>query len=85
MIDPSRSSNAALALQWVIIRARLMVQQGSDRSSLEHVLDVAEYLAGLIGDSEDRTADFRRQLEGLAGAHELMQTALDRFENGMSD
>ena len=81
MVEPLKAASALRALQWVIIRSRVMVQQGDASSAVEDCLDVAEYLTGLLADSTDQTAAFRDQLEGLAGRHSLMQVAVERFDS----
>lgn len=81
MVDASRTSAALRALQWVIVRSRLMIQQGESSSAVEDCLDVAEYLAGLLADPDDQSDMFRAQLEQLAEKYTLMRTAIERLDS----
>lgn len=79
MIQPNRQSNALAALNSMLVLARNLAYEGKG-DEVAAVLDIAEYLPMLMLDSEDRTAEFREQLVGLAAARPAFSLAVERFD-----
>lgn len=72
---------AIAAIQTVIIAARTMASRKAAHEKLADVLDIAEYLPGLILEPRDRTQEFREQLVGLAEKYPAFSWALQRFDS----
>jgi hypothetical protein len=80
MIREDRLQNALWALHTVLVIARHMAASGTRSVDLAEVLDVAEYLPGLIAASEDNTQEYRSQLELLSDRYPDTSIALERFD-----
>jgi hypothetical protein len=80
MIDPSRLNNALAALNSILVAARTMAYDERPYGELSDVLDVAEYLPRLLADSEERSAEFREQLAGLASKYPSCAVAVENFD-----
>ena len=81
MISIERQRNALRAINAVMVGARKLARDGK-AGELASALDVAEYLPLLMLDPDDRTAEFRRQLQDLAQVEPMFILALDRFDEG---
>jgi hypothetical protein len=80
MVDPKRINNALAAVNAVLVAARAMAYDKRPHAELAEVLDVAEYLPRLLAEPEDRSAEFREQLAGLASKYPSFGVAVDRFD-----
>jgi hypothetical protein len=81
MITQSKSRDALLALNAVLVQARLMALEQVHHEVIARVLDVAEVLPMLIArEDRDCTAEFRDHLENLAQLDEGFGQALQRFD-----
>jgi hypothetical protein len=80
VIAREKLEHALLALNAVLVRARVMAFEHAPHQEIAKVLDVAELLPMLILESGDATARFRGQLEGLVEMDQGFKFALQRFE-----
>ncbi len=80
MIRPEKYENALRALNAVLVAARAMAHEGRAHGELAEVLDVAEYLPRLLAEPEERSAEFREQLAGLAAKYPTCTFAVERFD-----
>ncbi len=80
MIDATRSRSAILAIQALIGSARFMANDKMPYEKIAELLDVADYLTGLIWRDDDCTSLFE---ETLQGSPELfgMKAALTLFRD----
>jgi hypothetical protein len=79
MIASAKQRGALAAINAVLVLARSLAYEGKS-TELADVLDVAEYLPMLMLESEDRTAEFREQLVGLATKRKQFALAVERFD-----
>jgi hypothetical protein len=79
MITADKQRGALRALNAVLVLARALAYDGLSADVAE-VLDVAEYLPLLMLAREDRTREFRDNLEGLATKWPAFGLALERFD-----
>jgi hypothetical protein len=80
MIRDTKQKQALHAINAVLVQARTMAHERADYKDLAYVLDVAEYLPMLMLEERDATSDFRENLAGLAGKHQVFNLALERFD-----
>lgn len=81
MIEPTRMNNALAAVNAVLVATRAMAYEKRSHEELAEILDVAEYLPRLLADPEDKTAEFREQIAGLATKYPSFTFAVERFDN----
>ena len=79
MVETEKQRNALSAINAVLVLARRLAHEGKS-AELVDVLDVAEYLPMLMLEPEDRTAEFREQLVGLATKTTQFVLAVERFD-----
>ena len=80
MVEPGKERQALAAIQIVFIGARYQAHQRADHREIARVLDVGEYLLGLMLEPTDRTSIFRDQLVGLAERSTLFGAAVEKFD-----
>ncbi len=66
MIRSDKYTQALIALQQVLVRARFLAQTREHLDKLAGLLDAAEYLPQLIVDPADRTAEYAAWIEEIA-------------------
>lgn len=79
MIAKDKEVAAIKALQSVLIRGRTMAYAKDDHTKTADLLDVAEYLAGMLYEQQDMTETFRENLVMLAERHQC-GVALTKFD-----
>ena len=79
MIAKDKEVAAMKALQAVLIRGRTMGYTKDDHAKIADLLDVAEYLAGMLYEQPDTTEIFRENLVMLAERHQC-GVALTKFD-----
>lgn len=81
MIVKEQEKQALQALNAILIVARKMAYGEEPHERIAAVLDRTEHLPLLIVSREDRTKEFRAQLEELTNYEPLMRLALERFDS----
>jgi len=81
MVPSTKLNNAFAAINAILVGARAHAQQGGKLEELAEVLDVAEYLPRLLAEPDDRSAEFREQLAGLAAKYPAYTFAVERFDD----
>ena len=66
MIRPEKYTQALMALQQVIIRARFLMSKEAEAGKVLSLLDAAEELPAMIADVEDRTEEFVASLQTIS-------------------
>lgn len=79
MVANDKQRGALAAINTALVLARSLAYEGNS-AELADVLDVAEYLPLLMLEPEDRTAEFREQLVGLATKRAQFALAVERFD-----
>ncbi len=81
MITQKKLSKALKAIQGIIIQARSMAEHTEDSKKIAMLLDLAEYLPGLLLDQDDKTDEFSEFLAGVGHKFPNCQYIIDEFNS----
>lgn len=81
MIPANKIQGALFSLNAVLVLIRQMAYDERDHKTIATVLDLAEQLPRFIGETADRTQEFRVCLEDLSSRNSEFFLALERFDN----
>jgi hypothetical protein len=80
MISSEKYKNALYVINTILNFTRHLAYTNDKYERISFALDISEYLIRLISEAEDKTTDFRNQLQHLTKKDSMFSIVLIRFD-----